>query len=1562
LNRGLALILAVGVAAVLMTPLLGGKPVWASSFTTPATVNGQNGVDAPVSGSPSDGNPGSVYTYKPSSDETYDTFELLGGKGGDGGNGGGTSNTVDATDGGAGAVATYDGGTTYPVTVNGDTNIKGGNSGSGGTPPNGGGEAGDGAAGGDAIFKGSSLIVADGNLVVSAGTKGTAGGASASTTVGNATVTIKGKTTATVTEKIGQIEVSRNFDANSNDGIVTITVAGGARGLAPFQDGGEARIAVAGNITVSSGDDAAKKLTLTATGSNGGPNTGYGGSATISAGGALNITNAGGTTKVTATGGTAATDSGNGGSATVKGKGITITSNGDSTEATTVSALATAATGNGNGGSALIDSTDGILKVTYEGSTGTGAVTVSAKGQAAKGTGTAGTAEILAAGISLDNSAGNTGSAITLEAEYAAGEKVGKASIDATVGADPEISGYGVIKANSGADDITVRAKANDSTVGHGADAEIKAKGIDLTLKGAGSVNIIAEAGSGAGASGNNGGDATVDSTGGQIKITADAGATGNVAITATGKQTTSATAEGGAAQVLSNGIDIDNTGTGTTTTVEIKATSGRGPIVGTATINALADPDATGAITIKSGSGKVDIIADAATASASTVGNGAKAEIGSNGIRITVKGAGDVTVSARAGGTVTTGDVDGGDAIIDAGGAAIDVQYDGASVTGNVTIIALAGSTYSMDAGSKGGDGKIISTGIKADNSAATTLAGTITIIAGGEAIGETGGAGIIDAKTGSIEATAATQEVFIKASGAPAEAGTNYAVGGSGTITAKGGINAKSIGTYDVTVHAVSGGVAAGSTNSKVGDALIDVGSGTLSVTTTSSGKATVLAYTDSSSVSNAGAATILAGNVNIDSTDATGAAGVATVKAISTLASGKGAVATVNASGDVSVKSGLANAVLEVRASRNGASTNGVGTDATLNANSLIIQATKAADATVTLTAGAASGTANKGGDAVVDVKGDLEILGADDLTSGTGKASLDLAKGADAGSPTEGSKATVKVANNATLKGGDNYSNGPGGAVSLTADDVTVGNTLEATSGTGTGSNVTFRAATLTAPKININRNTGAMSFEVTQDLTVDKDTEITLGGSTGTAAADVSIAQASVSKGARLTINNAKGALTIVNLEFADKGTLYVAKSDNLKLTNLDAQNAAVTFELPDNMDKSKPFVEVSGVADFTGGTIQIDDDGSGLNPGDTIILVKTAIANNLKGVTAQTVVSSNGDIDNTYALTDDGSGNYISTLTSSSGGARSKSYSEGVAANLAFLTSGSDLVADTGTAKAVLAAQGAPGPAAFSAFSYGHSRYETGSHVDVDSFNLLLGVSYRFESSSADITLGAFFEYGNGNYDTYNSFPDRDYRGDGDVGYAGGGVLTRIEFAKSDAGSTYADLSVRFGRSANDFTLENNGPKYDFDSNYFGLNVGLGHVFNITATTSLDIYAKYLWTHQKGKDVRINTGTVIRFDDVNSHRIRAGLRVAFQATDFIKPYIGAAYEYEADGRAHAMIGNAIIQSPELKGSTGIGELGLSVNIGSAVNLDFGVQGYVGKRKGVTGTVVLNLEF
>jgi outer membrane autotransporter protein len=313
---------------------------------------------------------------------------------------------------------------------------------------------------------------------------------------------------------------------------------------------------------------------------------------------------------------------------------------------------------------------------------------------------------------------------------------------------------------------------------------------------------------------------------------------------------------------------------------------------------------------------------------------------------------------------------------------------------------------------------------------------------------------------------------------------------------------------------------------------------------------------------------------------------------------------------------------------------------------------------------------------------------------------------------------------------------------------------------------------------------------------------------------------------------------------------------------------------------------------------------------------------------------------------------------------------QAKALSEGFLSGVALINQGADLAADKGIGMAVRNAQ-TPGLQAFGAFGGGWSRYNTGSHVDVSGFSLLTGLSYGLDTAPGRLTLGAFFEYGQGDYDSHNSFSNAaSVKGGGDTDYLGGGILGRFDFSDTGPGHFYTEITGRVGRVESDFSSSDlrdsmgRRAEYDTESLYYGLHLGAGYVWKITEAASLDLYGKYFWTRQEGDSVTLSTGDHVRFDDVDSHRLRFGGRFAYAVNEYVSPYIGAAWEHEFDGKAKATTYGYSIDAPDLTGDTGMGELGLTVRpaAGGPFSFDLGVQGYTGKREGVTGSLQVKLEF
>lgn len=316
-----------------------------------------------------------------------------------------------------------------------------------------------------------------------------------------------------------------------------------------------------------------------------------------------------------------------------------------------------------------------------------------------------------------------------------------------------------------------------------------------------------------------------------------------------------------------------------------------------------------------------------------------------------------------------------------------------------------------------------------------------------------------------------------------------------------------------------------------------------------------------------------------------------------------------------------------------------------------------------------------------------------------------------------------------------------------------------------------------------------------------------------------------------------------------------------------------------------------------------------------------------------------------------------------------------KALSEGFLAGLGLVNQGADLAAGQGMADAMDAARRAGsagmGLGAFGLLSGGKLRYNTGSHVDMSSISLMTGLSFGLDLTPGYLTLGAFFEYGNGSYDTYNSFSNAaSVDGDGDIYYVGGGILGRMDFTNTGPGHFYVEASGRGGKVHNEYDSSDlrdpSGRKADYDSSsaYFGFHLGTGYIWDISDAASLNIYGKYFWMRQKGDTVHLSTGDPVKFKDADSSRLRLGARFTYDINEYVSPYIGAAWEYEFNGKARATAFGYSIKAPKLEGNTGIGELGLSLKPTQKLPLSFdlGVQGYVGKREGVTGSLQVRFEF
>ncbi len=404
------------------------------------------------------------------------------------------------------------------------------------------------------------------------------------------------------------------------------------------------------------------------------------------------------------------------------------------------------------------------------------------------------------------------------------------------------------------------------------------------------------------------------------------------------------------------------------------------------------------------------------------------------------------------------------------------------------------------------------------------------------------------------------------------------------------------------------------------------------------------------------------------------------------------------------------------------------------------------------------------------------------------------------------------------------------------------------------------------------------------------------------------------------------------------------------------------------FYLPNNIANGDTVLTLDGQAfgtptDITGANIGVAVTGgkAALQPGDRITLINAELGltadakpvNNTSGMKGIQGVSLRYGFD----LSTDPN-NLYATVNKVETNPQTKSLSEGRLGGLAFVNQGADLLSNAGIAYALEAAQ--TEKHLFSVISGGNSRYKSGSHVDVKGVNLLAGASTKLPNSSGNLLLTGFFEAGWGNYDSFNSFADGDVKGNGDNRYYGAGILARQDFSNK----FYTEGSIRAGKLENEFnaTVSGKATHYKINKAYYGAHLGAGYLMPL-GTGELDMYGKYLWTRQNGGKHTI-AGDVFTFDDINSQRSKLGARYSHPLNESTTLKLGAAWEYEFDGKANASVHGLPIAAPSLKGHTGVAEAAIKITPVKNKDLSFelGAQGHAGKRQGVTGHVAVKYVF
>ena len=285
-------------------------------------------------------------------------------------------------------------------------------------------------------------------------------------------------------------------------------------------------------------------------------------------------------------------------------------------------------------------------------------------------------------------------------------------------------------------------------------------------------------------------------------------------------------------------------------------------------------------------------------------------------------------------------------------------------------------------------------------------------------------------------------------------------------------------------------------------------------------------------------------------------------------------------------------------------------------------------------------------------------------------------------------------------------------------------------------------------------------------------------------------------------------------------------------------------------------------------------------------------------------------------------------------------------------AGVTALTIGNDYIGKALDGMGDVANVAPDGSTVGAAIGGGKNRYETGSHVNVNSWNAAVAVGAKREVKGGSLEYGVFGEYGKANFTLHSDAS----RGDGDARYAGGGLVAKW----TNKHDVYTEASFRLGRlseSSSDIMRDGLGNTYGYDvhANYYGAHVGVGKIFRYNGGRSLDVYGKYFYTKRDG--VEFDAVQHYNLDSVASSVLRIGARYGTTDKKW-NWYGGLAYEYEFDGEAKGVVNGVAIRAASIKGSSVRGEIGLRMNATKTNpwQTDISIYGYGGKHRGFGGNV------
>lgn len=407
---------------------------------------------------------------------------------------------------------------------------------------------------------------------------------------------------------------------------------------------------------------------------------------------------------------------------------------------------------------------------------------------------------------------------------------------------------------------------------------------------------------------------------------------------------------------------------------------------------------------------------------------------------------------------------------------------------------------------------------------------------------------------------------------------------------------------------------------------------------------------------------------------------------------------------------------------------------------------------------------------------------------------------------------------------------------------------------------------------------------------------------------------------------------------------------------------MDGRFARINFCLPEGAAAGDVILHTQE-ADVRGSRITVQSSGATLlQEGDTLTLIASDDLQ-AEGMSSSVRVMQ-GAVSAVSGRVDEVGENVLLTITGAPQADPNslKMLMETRCAAVALVNSGADFLSRNAVAQvsAAFDEQAEKLPAVtFAAAGASDMRYNTGSHVNADTYHLALGAARRCGRG----TYALAGEYGNSSYDSAAG----GLSGSGQNHALGAALLGDWQFRRG----WHADAELRMGRVDYRYrgALLNAGTPvaaaYEDDALYTGAIIGGGREYRLSESgNSLDLYARYYYSHLNASSARLNTGESIRFRGVDSHRSVLGARYNHRLNERDSLYCGAAWVHEFKGDTHGSVAGFEAPAPSLKGSSAMLELGAHLKPfeSERVMLNLNLRGWGGTQRGVSAGAGISLRF